>query len=81
MPFHPECYQLFTQTLRWLIEGTVDGLADINVVNKDVLYAAMVKNHEEYEARLKLPYFELETSGAEQYWGCEPGEEVCECDS
>lgn len=75
-PFHPPCFQVFAQALKYQISGKIYGVADISNVSKEILWTAMSKLHEEYHHALSLDYSELEEDAREQYWGCTPGQEV-----
>ncbi|KAH8687792.1 hypothetical protein BGZ60DRAFT_16482 [Tricladium varicosporioides] len=75
-PFHPPCFQVFAQVLKYQRSGKIDGVADISSISKEILWTAMSKLHEEYEHVLSLDYGELEEDAREQYWGCTPGHEA-----
>ena len=76
-PFHPPCFQIFAQALRYLRSGEIAGIADLKEVSKEVLYAAMKKCYADYERHLELDYGELGDANTEQYWDHCPGYEVC----
>ena len=76
-PFHADCLKLLAQAVTYLRHGKCALNPDLSVLNKDVLYASMSKKSEEYLQALKLDYGELADSASEQYWGCQPGQEVC----
>jgi hypothetical protein len=76
VPFHPPCFRVFAQVLRYQLSGEVTGLVDGGIVNKGILYTVMSGLHEEYDHCLKADYAELNDATKEQYWGCMPGQEV-----
>jgi hypothetical protein len=75
-PFHEPCFQVFAQALRYQLSAEIKGVADLKLIDKDVLYSTMAKLHEEYDHCLKVDYAELNEVAQEQYWYCEPGSEV-----
>ena len=77
-PFHPPCFQIFIQTLRYLRSGQVVGIADSEEISKEMLYEAMKRCYgEDYKPHLELDYGELRDVNTEQYWENVPGHEVC----
>lgn len=79
IPFHFDCLRLFARALQYQLHGRArreEGRWQ-EVVDKDVLYVAMCKLHEEYAHVLNLDYGELDEEKNEQYWGCQVGQEVC----
>ncbi|CAO2649834.1 Nn.00g011260.m01.CDS01 [Neocucurbitaria sp. VM-36] len=68
-PFHEACFKILAKTL---------GHADPTLVNKDVLYAVMCQNIEDYDRVLDLDYGLVQPH--EQFWECLPGEEYTVCD-
>lgn len=77
-PFHPPCFQVFAQALRYLRSGRVAGIAESEEVSKELLYEAMKRSYGgNYEPHLELDYGELGDVNSEQYWDNVPGYEVC----
>ena len=75
-PFHPPCFRVFAQSLRYQLSGEVAGVVDQGIVDKKILYTVASGLHEEYAHCLKLDYEELSDDVRDQYWACMPGEEV-----
>jgi hypothetical protein len=65
-PFHETCYDLLAKRL---------GYTDNQQIDKDVLYSVMSQKSGGYGRALDIDYGPIE--GAEQYWSCVSGFEVC----
>jgi hypothetical protein len=65
-PFHETCYDLLAKRL---------GYTDKQQIDKDVLYSVMSQKSGDFGGALHVDYGSI--AGAEQYWSCVSGFEVC----